>query len=131
MGQKSYVSDVHRVIKANGNSTNVTINKKRYFQISIMPNSMAQRNNLGNIWITNAHRMNNYKNVTYQDEFKIFSIDLKSNGTYNYWTTDIANDGQTVLFQINMNSAIAKITMSRYAPGAGSTVLKKIVYSLE
>lgn len=128
---KSYISNKHRITKANGVATNVTNEKKLYFQIYVKPNSLARQNDLGNIWITNAHRMNDYKNVTYQDGFRIYSIELKESGIYNYWTIDISNDGQTVLFQVDQNSAVPTVTMFRYSPSSNNTVLKTIIYYLE
>lgn len=132
MGQdKSYISNKHTITKANGSATNVTNEKKLYFSIYVKPNSLARQNDLGNIWITNAHRMNDYKNVTYEDGFRIYSIQLKESGIYNYWTIDVSNDGQTVLFQIDQNSAIPTITMFRYAPNSSNTVLKTVIYYLD
>jgi hypothetical protein len=128
---KSYISNKHTITKANGTSTNVTNDKKLFFQIYVKPNSLSRANDLGNIWITNAHRMSDYKNVTYEDGFRIYSIQLKESGIYNYWTIDVSNDGQTVLFQVDQNSAIATITMFRYAPNSDNTVLKTVIYYLE
>lgn len=128
---KSYISNKHTITKANGVSTNVTNEKKLYFQIYVKPNSLARANDLGNIWITNAHRMNDHKNVTYEDGFRIYSIQLKESGIYNYWTIDVSNDGQTVLFQIDQNSAIPTITMFRSAPNSSNTVLKTVTYYLD
>lgn len=126
---KSYISNKHTITKANGSSTNVTNDKKLFFQISVW--GTTKPNDWGSIWITNAHRMNDYKNVSYEDAFKIYSIKLKDDGVYNYWTIDVANDGQTVLFQVDQNSAVPTITMFRYAPGADNTVLKTVIYYLD
>jgi hypothetical protein len=128
---KSYISNKHVISKANGVATNVTNDKKLYFNIYVKPNSLARQNDLGNVWITNAHRMNDYKNVTYEDGFRIYSIELKETGIYNYWTIDVANDGQTVLFQVNQNSAVATITMFRYSPNSSNEVLKIVTYYLD
>ena len=83
---------------------------------------------LGGIWLTNAHRMNNYKSVTYEQGFKIYKINRNSDGTVDYWTTDNGN-GQTVLFELNQSGATEKLTMSRYS--SSTTVSKRIIYYLE
>ena len=126
---KSYISNKHTITSANGLPANVTNDKKLFFDITVWETSKP--NDMGKIWITNAHLRNDYKNVTYQDEFRIYSIELKENGIYNYWTIDIATDGQIVLFQVDLNSAVPTITMFRYAPKKESTVLKTVIYYLE
>jgi hypothetical protein len=126
---KTYVSNKHTITKADALLTNVTIDKKFFFEFLVFSNSKP--NDFGVIWLSNTNRRNDSKNLTYEDEFNIYSIKLKDNGIYNYWTVDIANNGQTVLFQVNLNIAIPTITMFRYAPGNVNTVLKTIVYYLD
>ena len=128
---KQYTSSKSIVTKANGVSTSVTKEKNVYFQFYIRPNSLSVPNNRGTIWITDAPRMTKSKEVTQTDEFRIYTMELKDNGTYNYWTIDVGNDGQTVLFQVDNNSATPTISVSRYAPGGESKVLKTIIYYLD
>ena len=128
---KQYTSSKSIVAKANGVSTSVTKEKNVYFQFYIRPNSLSVPNNRGTIWITDAPRMTKSKEVTQTDEFRIYTMELKDNGTYNYWTIDVGNDGQTVLFQVDNNIATPTISVSRYAPGEESKVLKTIIYYLD
>lgn len=121
---KNYVSNKHTITKANGSPTNVTNDKKLFFEIIVY--STSRPNDKGSIWIENDRN-----GGTYRESFRIFSIDLKENGIYNYWTIDIATDGQTVLFQVDLNSATPTITMKRYAPTKESVVLKNTIYYLE
>jgi hypothetical protein len=126
---KSYVSNKHTITKANGESANGTNDKTLYFDIRVYSSS-TEPNKLGKIFITNQP-FTKFNEITYKDEFKIYSIKLNNSGIYDYWTIDVANDGQTVLFEINQNSAVPTITVSRYQPGQASKVLKTVIYYLE
>jgi hypothetical protein len=126
---KSLTSDRNVITKANGRQTNVENNKYLYIQISLW-GSASSINDIGGIWITNAHRMQNYKNVTYEEGFRIYKINTNSDGTYNYWTKDKSN-GQTVLFELDQNGAVGTFTMSRYSPSGDSNVTKRVKYYLE
>ena len=126
---KSITSDRQVITKVNGNQTNVENTKYLYIEISLWK-SASTINDIGGIWITNANRRNNYKNVTYEEGFKIYKINANSDGTYDYWTQDKSNN-QTVLFELDQNGAVGTFTLSRYSPSGDSNVTKRIVYYLE
>jgi hypothetical protein len=120
-----FVSNKHTVLKANGASTNVSINKNLYFTFFI-----------GSSDITSSYiRISSEKNWIKADfsvEYKIYKIVLEDNGQYLYWTTDVGQDGQIVLFIVDRNSSIPTITEKRYSPITNdNTVLKTIQYIIE
>lgn len=124
---KSYVSSRNVVTKANGLSTNVTNQKTMYIEIHV--DKTCDGYDCGRINIADGP-MHTGKHINFEG-FRIYSVKLKDDGIYNYWTVDVAADGQIVLFQVDNNSAISTITMHRYAPGQESKVLKSIVYYLD
>ncbi len=127
--QKYYSSSSNLVSKANGVSANVKNEKKIFF--SIWVDSSPSVNDKGSINLQDVSFSSDYKNRMYFEHFRIYSIDFKSTGIYNYWTIDVGFNGQIVLFQVDQNSATPTITLHRYAPGEGSNVLKTIVYYLD
>ncbi len=127
--QKQFVSTSHLVTKANGISTNTEITKTLYFELTLW--SDPGINDIGKVWITNAHLRNDYKSITKLEEYKVFFVEFLENGVYNYWAIDLANYGQKVLFKLDQNSAIQTITMHRYATDGSSNVLKTIIYYLD
>lgn len=128
---KHYASSSHTITKANGNFCNVKKTKNIFIKIYI-DNYMPKPNDKGTITMQNiSFNSKDYSNRTYFETFRIYSIDLEDDGIYKYWTIDIAQDGQTVLFKVDLNSATAKVTMMRYAPGKSNDVLKTIVYELD
>jgi hypothetical protein len=124
---KSYVSSKNVVTKANGTSTNITIQKTMYIEISV--DKTCDGYNCGRINIADGP-MHTGKHINFEG-FRIYSIKLKDDGKYSYWTVDVAADGQIVLFQVDNNSAISTITMHRYAPGQKNEILKSVVYYLD
>jgi len=124
---KSYKSSEHTVTKANGNPTLVTKNKTMYIEIWLR--DVCKGNDCGSVTIADGP-LHTGQQINYE-QFRIYTVKLKEDGVYNYWTTDIGNDGQTVLFQVDNNGAVPTMTMHRYAPGEDSKVLKSIIYNLE
>ena len=120
-----FYSAEQEVQKANGKYVNVKQNKDRYFHFKIDEKKYSN----GFIRVSDSK---SYFKSNFANEYRLYSIELKDNGTYNYWTKDIASDGQTVLFQVNKNDIIPYIISSRYSPVKGSsTVLKRIKYFIE
>ena len=129
-GQKSLSSSKNTVTIANGNPTSVTNEKKVYIYIALFDSRISSRNDIGRIDLLDqpwGSKVTRY----YQENFKVYSAKLNDDGTYNYWTIDIGNDGQTVLFKVDNNSAVSTITVSRYSPVGNSTVLKKTIYYID
>ncbi len=128
-GQKNLSSSKNTVTLANGNPTSVTNEKKVYIYIALFY-SPSSSNNIGRIDLLDqpwGSKVTRY----YEENFKVYSAKLNNDGTYNYWTIDIGNDGQTVLFQVDNNSAVPTITVSRYSPVGNSTVLKRTIYYID
>lgn len=131
--RKFYVSNKNTVTIANGNYCQVEKIKSIYFDIYILGSS-ATPNKKGEINLQDTpFNTKGNSNRKYYDTFRVYQIKLNENGVYEYWTVDIAQDGQTVLFEVDLNSAIPKITMSRYSRSSSNNVrvLKRIIYSLE
>lgn len=124
---KWYSSSNHKITKANGEYTSVEKEQLNYFQIRV--SSTPSLNDLGAITIQDQPLTK--APISRHEVFRIYSIELNDDGTYNYWTIETASDGQTVLFKVDLNSAIQTITMSRYSPVKNAGVLKQIVYYLE
>lgn len=128
---KHYASSKHTITKANGKYCNVSKTKNTFIKIYVN-NYNPGRNDKGAITLQDvSFNSKDYSNRTYFETFRIYSIDLKDDGIYRYWTIDVAQDGQTVLFKVDLNSAIATITMMRYAPGESNEILKTIKYELD
>jgi hypothetical protein len=124
--QKQYYSKSNSITIANGTVTQVSRNKSMY--IAIHRSDYA---NKGLVLIQDIPFNSDSGNRNHFESFDIYSIKLNDNGLYYYWTKDIAQDGQTVLFEVDMNSAIPKIVMSRYSPNGGNKVLKRIEFYIE
>ena len=128
MGQnKSYKSSKNTVTKANGVAASVTNEKKMYFEIFL--NKVCNGNDCGTINLADGP-MHTGQPINYE-QFRIYSVKLNDNGVYDYWTIDIGNDGQTVLFEVDNNSAVPAITVSRYSPVGNNTVLKRTIYYID
>lgn len=128
MGQdKSYKSSKNTVTRANGVAASVTNEKKMYFKIYL--EKVCNGNDCGGINVADGP-MNTGQSINYE-QFRIYSVKLNDAGVYDYWTIDIGNDGQTVLFEVDNNSAVTTITVSRYSPVGNSTVLKRTIYYID
>ena len=120
-----FYSAEQEVQKANGKYVNVKQTKDRYFHFLIDEKTFSN----GFIRVSDSR---SYFKSNFANEYRVYSIELKDNGTYNYWTKDIASDGQTVLFLVNKNDINPYVIISRYSPVKGSsTVLKHIKYFIE
>ena len=127
---KRYVSNKNTVTIANGNYCQVANINSIYLELYIK--SSTSPNDMGTIILQDIpFNAKDYSNRKYFETFRVYKIKLNDDGVYDYWTVDIAQDGQTVLFEVDLNSAIPKITMSRYSPSSSNKVLKRIIYSLE
>lgn len=127
--QKSLSSSKNIVTIANGSSTSVSNQKQLYFYIALYSSPMGP-NDIGRIDLMDAPwEKGGGKN--YNEKFTIYNAKLNDNGVYYYWTIDIGNDGQIVLFQVDNNSAVPTITVSRYSPSDKSKVLKQIIYYID
>ena len=127
---QSYTSNKQTVLIADGKQVHVPQDRILYIQVWLKTSSMGRLNDIGNIWITNAHRLQDYKNVTYEEAFTIYRIDHIDDGTSHHWTKDNATK-QIVLFVFDPNGTVSLITMSRYAPGGGSNIVKRVRYHLD
>ena len=92
--------------------------------------SQPDLNDIGKILIQDIPFNSKGYTRNYFENFRIYKVKLNDNGVYDYWTIDIGQDGQTVLFQVDFNGAIPQIVMSRYSP-SGNDVLKRIVYYID
>lgn len=120
-----FTSTKYTVLKANGSATNVSNNKKLYFHFYIDEANVKN----GFIHISDDKK---FYGADYGVEYKIYKIELKDNGKYYYWTKDVGQDGQIVLFVVDKNSSIPNITEHRYSPAENdNTVLKIIEYSID
>ena len=120
-----FTSAKNTVLKANGSSTNVVNTKKLFFHFFI---DEAYVKN-GFIHISDDKK---FYGADYGVEYKIYMIELKDNGQYYYWTKDVGQDGQIVLFVVDKNSSVPNITEYRYSPVQNdNTVLKIIQYSID
>jgi hypothetical protein len=125
---KNYESSKSIVTMANGYATSVTKAQKIYFQIWINT-PPSKEHGSGKIWTSNAPFASKQK-ATQNEEFRIYSIQINSDGMYTYYAHDLNLIGQTLLFQVDNNSATSSMTVSRYATD-GIKVLKKTIYYLD
>ncbi len=128
-GWQKFVSSTNKVTLANGISCSVENHKKIYLEIILYEDSRQTLNNFG--WISLGDQPVGSNARTYSESFTIYSVKLNDNGTYYYWTTDRATDGQIVLFEKNNSDAITTVTMSRYSPTDKNKVLKRVVYYID
>jgi hypothetical protein len=127
---KQYYSKKNSITIANGNYTQVTNDKSIYIMIDVR--EITSPNNMGTIVVQDIPFISkDYSNRNYFETFRIYKIKLNEDGVYDYWTIDIAQDGQTVLFEVDLNSSPSKVVMSRYSPTGDSKVLKRINYLLD
>lgn len=123
---KSFMSKTNKVTIANGFSVNVTNEKKIYFEINLQ--NSCPGNDCGQIVIADGI-MHSGQNINYE-KFKIYSLKLNDNGIYDYWAIDVTSGDQIVLFEVDNNSAVATLTISRYSPIEKNKVLKRIIYDI-
>jgi hypothetical protein len=116
------------VTLANGNPTSFTTEKRVYFFISLFTNPSP--NDIGKVILSDQPRETRVTRQ-YEEKFRVFSAKLNSDGTYDYWAIDIGNDGQTVLFEVDNNSVVPTVTVSRYSPGVNGKVLKRTIYYID
>ena len=127
---KHYYSKKNSITIANGNYSQITNDKSIYIEIYVK--EITSQNNMGEIMVQDIpFNSKDYSNRSYYETFRIYKIKLNENGVYDYWTIDIAQDGQTVLFEVDLNSSPSKVVMSRYSPTGDSKVLKRINYLLD
>jgi hypothetical protein len=84
----NFTSTNNVVLKARGIDTNVKINKFLNFHIFIDEADSRSRRIL-------IYDGKSFYESDYHIEYNIYSIQLKDNGDYYYWTKDLGQDGQT------------------------------------
>jgi hypothetical protein len=110
-----YVSKSHVITKANYESTNVTKTETIYILVTSNPVHPCVRLQDAPFLYPGS------QNKTWTKEYRLYN---HSNG--DFWTKDASN--QTVLFEVDENSADPTITMSTYS---GNTVVKKVKYFIQ
>jgi hypothetical protein len=115
-----FVSSYNTVLKANGKSTNVNNNKKWYFHFCIYDSDVRKS-------FIHVSNQQNWYNSESRVQYNIYKIILKDNGLYYYWTTDVGQDGQIVLFIVDRNSSEPTIEENRYTPRENDNTILKIV----
>ena len=94
---KWYSSSKNIISTANGMPAFIESEKKSYFQIYVY--GTPKVNDYGFIEIQDTPQ--SQTPISYHDSFKIYKIELRDDGIYNYWTDDISQNGQIVLFELD------------------------------
>jgi hypothetical protein len=120
LAQRDYIDNVYLsnnqvVTKANFESANVTKSETIYILITTNSINPCVRLQDAPFYYPGS------QNKTWTKEYRLYS---HSDG--DFWTKDASN--QTVLFEVDENSADSKITMSIYS---GNNVVKRIVYYIQ
>jgi hypothetical protein len=130
----NYSSPKNIVWKANGNEEYILSNKSTFFMFHINNSGIASYHrpggiSYGTVYVSNFSK---YYESTIKSSYEIYKIKLQDNGDYDFWTHDIGDDGQIVLFTLRKNAAQPDITEYRYSPLRGSNVvLKTVQYILD
>jgi hypothetical protein len=133
--QTSHFSSTKNIIwKANGNDEYIVTNKSTFFMFHINNSGIASYRRPGSICYGTVYESNfsKYYESTIKSSYEIYNIKLQDNGDYDFWTHDVGDDGQIVLFTLRKNAAQPDITEYRYSPVRGSNVvLKTVQYILD
>ena len=119
-------SSKNTVTIANGTSTSVNFQKQLYFRILIYSEPYGP-NNLGYIDMADTPIVNQ----SVDESFPIYSAQLGSDGVLHYWSDKSKIGQQIVLFEVDNNSAVPTITVSRYSPVDKNKLLKQTIYYID